>query len=225
MLKMKRTFLAALILVTAATVSWAGTITVNRGGGTSYNAAGLTGYATDGSLMDGMQVTACVGGGCTTGAWGTTGAGAGAASGTNWMLALSGDTFSSAWTLSNLSQNAVLTSLKISAREGKTVFDTFIDPEMSPDSARGGPATYTGDFPNATAQYTDPLSIGGTFYNDLYLTLSIDFAGGFRGNVSFTADTDNVPVDKPIDPSDVPEPATYAMLATGLAGLAFLRRR
>jgi hypothetical protein len=78
-------------------------------------------------------------------------------------------------------------------------------------------------FPAATAQYSDPLSIGGVFYGDLYLRLAIDFGDGFGGSVGLRMDTDNVPVGTPID--RVPEPVTSALLGVGLLGLAARVRR
>lgn len=223
---MKRLLLADATILLASTCSWAGVITVSSGGGTSHNAAGLTGFATTGALMDGMVVTGCVGGICTSSVWGTTGADAGAASTAAWKLSMSGDTFSSKWTLENLSAADLLTSLTISGREGKTVFDTITDPELSPGSARGGAiryATNPNGFPDARAQYKDPLSIGGVFHGDLFLSLFVDFGNGFANSIDFIADTDNVPVNTPIDPV-VPEPATYVLLGAGLAVMGFARR-
>jgi len=219
-------FVLSCALALLSTVSWAGTITVNSGGGTAYNAAALAGFATTGAMMSGMEVTACLlDGSCSTGIWATTGATSGAAATSDWSLSLTGDSFSATWALSNLT-DIELVSLSINARPGRTVFDIINGPDASPGSANGWPVSYvpsSNAFPNATAQYSDPLSIAGTFYGDMYLRLALDFGDGFLGNVGLRMDTDNVSVGSVIE--EVPEPGTYALMGVGLLALAGLRAR
>lgn len=212
-----------------STASFAGSVSVSRVAGTPHNAGALTGFSTTGSMMDGMVVTATFSDSTTQSAvWGTTGAGSGAASAAGFSLAMSGDTFSSPWTLDNLYAGGALMTLTVEARAGKTVFDTILDPTMSPGSARGNPFAYTPDpnsYPDARVVYRDQLSIGGTFYGDLYLTMFADFGSGLASgsSLSYIADTDNVPVDRPIDP--VPEPSTLALLGLGGAAAWLARRK
>ncbi len=62
---------------------------------------------------------------------------------------------------------------------------------------------------------------------DLFEQLTLTFGGGGMGagqSYTFRADTDSSPSDRP-PPTVVPEPSTYALVATGLAALAFARRR
>lgn len=213
------------VLAVLSTVGWAGTITVNAGGGHAYNVIALTGFATTGSMMSGMEVTACLlDGTCSSAPWATTGANAGAASTTDWMLSLDGDTFSATWTLTNLQGQIPLVSVHLNGIPGQTVFDMVSGTTNSPGSELGWPVSYipaSNAFPNATAQYSDPLSIAGTYYNDLYLQLGINFDGGFLGSIGFRADTDNgiVPFEK------IPEPGTYALMGAGLLALAAIRAR
>jgi hypothetical protein len=224
-MKMK-TLVALSLLVLVATAGWAGTITVGAGGGTPYNTAALTGFSTTGAMMDGMAVRACLlNGTCSSAVWGATGAAAGAASTADWSLSLDGDSFSATWALDNLTQSP-LVGLWINARPGHTVFDIVNGPSNSPGSANGYPVTYVpgaNTFPDARAQYTDPLWIGGVFYQDLYLRLAIDFGDGFLGSVGLRMDTDNVDLDDDI--IVIPEPGTYALMGAGLLALAAIRAR
>lgn len=218
------------LLVLFAALSCAATLTIIRTPGNAYDAANLTGYATSGSMMDGMIVTATYAGGATeTATWGTTGPDAGAAQVADaFTLSLQGDTFGAAWILTNYKRDNLI-ALTISGREGRTVFDTISDPELSPGSARGWGAAYTpvdNGYPEGVANYTNPLWIGGTFYEDLYLTLGLTFGDGLAplASLEFIADTDNVPEGTPINPA-VPEPATMSLLGAGLCAIWWGARR
>ncbi len=115
---------AVLVMVAAlASVSQA-TVTVVTSPDNPQEVLAIARYQTYGDMMDGMQVTA---NGSDTAVWADTGAGAGAASGSGWSLAQSGDTFSSAWTLTS---DISLNSLTVDALLGRTVFDMIMDPML-----------------------------------------------------------------------------------------------
>jgi hypothetical protein len=192
--------------------------------GTTYNTTALTGFSTNGDMMDGMQVTAYTSGGTQVLTWATTGSGSGGVTGTGWSLLQSGDTFSTdSWTLW-AQAGTTISRLVIDARPGSTVFDTITDPVTSPGSARGAafaPQSVPSSLLSAT--YRDLLGVGGTVYGDLYLQLDLQFVGFTDATMKFTADTDNASIKGDIVPS--PEPLTLLLLGLGLTGIAGLRRR
>lgn len=223
--------LAAVLATVGAGQATAAPVTSNvvTQAGTSYTAAALTGFATDGSLMGGMNVTAYFAGGASeTVIWsGTTEA----AAGTGWTLSQPGDTFSNPWTLANSAAGTIIGFL-IDGLQGNTVFDIISDPVLSPGSARGNPfgsadATDTTLITGATGTYSNTLSIGGVFYGDLYVRLAVEFAGTglTAGNTfRFVADTDNARADLGgITP--IPTPGALALFGMGLLGLGLFGRR
>jgi hypothetical protein len=197
--------------------------------GTTNQTTGLTGFATDGSMMNGMVITAYFSGGSSeTAYWATTGLQAGGASGTGWSLSESGDTYGGAWTLDT--GNQIMTRLFVDAGPGDTVFDTTFNGEYGTNgSARGlnFHRTSINSGLNVTATYQDYVALAGDApVGDLfrYLDLSFQIVGatGFSGVMTYEADTDNLQFAGDIHP--VPEPATMLLLGTGIVGLIGFKR-
>lgn len=231
---MKLNKLVSAIALIASSSAFATSITptVSFSPGTTLNTSALSSFTTSGAQMAGTSVTAYFSGGASeTVSWLAGTAPAGAATGTGWSLGFAGSTtFSPFWEL--LTTTASITRLVIDGRPGDTIFDTILDPETSPGSARGtafssvdGPAGLA-----VTAAYTNQVGIGGTVYGDLFTVLDIGFSqltggGGLEAGSSliFTADTDNTLIAGDI--TNVPEPGTMALLGLGLVGLTYRRRK
>jgi hypothetical protein len=159
----------------------------------------LTGFSTFGDMMGGMQVTVGFSDGTLSqGTWRATARGAGAASGANWLLKQSGNTFNTLWTFTNRGQ--AVKSLVINAIPGNTVFDILPDlglPRSTPKSADGWAfQVYSGPRPD-TYVYSDPIDIS---VGDLFGSLSLYWSNGFRDTITFGADTDSGAPDDPVQP-------------------------
>jgi hypothetical protein len=196
--------------------------------GTTASIPGLTGFATTGADMTGLNVTATFSNGFSQSlAWGTTGAGAGGVFGTGWSLSLSGDSFGGSWLFDFTTLQAQLTRLVLDGSTGLTVLDRT-DPNAGTDgSASGLDFSFAGGTCGscvATATYGGLTSIGAfAAVGDLFQKVTVDFTGGTgpRTDWSFNQDTDN---DSRFVPGS-PEPETYALLLGGLGLVSWVARR
>lgn len=183
----------------------------------------------NGADMAGMQVTVTYADATTdTATWMATGSVSGAAVGTGWSLTESGDTLNqpglgAAWTLDNTSGQAI-TALEIDAWAAQVFFDVVLEgadasfplgyDEHTPGSRQGRPFTDDGTLGITPADiaYLDLLS-APDLYGKVQVTLG---PAGLADGASFRF---------MIDTDKVPEPSLFGLMALGLAGLAWQRRR
>lgn len=224
---MKKLLVAAgLMLASSSAFAVSLTPTTNLVDGTTFNTTGISSYNTYGSDMVGIEVTAIFSNGSSVDA---TFDGANATGSLFNLNYSGGSTFGGTWSLTNNSDAALL-SLIIHGAPGDTVFDTLGDDTHTPGSALGGPGSVSPSNVNGDADmdvvftYFNKVTLDGVFYNDLYEALQIDVTNMFSGDVlSWTTDTDNSAIKGDI--VQVSEPASLAIFALGLAGIAARRRK
>jgi PEP-CTERM motif len=198
--------------------------------GVQTDIPGVAGFQTTGSLMDGMQVTACfLGNGCETRPWADGGgAGSGGVSGTGWALSVTGDTFTANWEFDFTNSPGQLQTLLLDGRDALTIFDRTRlagDPGGvfgSPGSVRGRDWTSAlGDNTNIDVFFRDPTTVNGVGpVGDLFQQVFVDFGlTGPRVDFTFQQDTDN---DSRLE---VPEPSTLLLLGLGMLAFAGVHRR
>lgn len=201
-------------------------VTYDVGDNTS-NIPALTGFQTNGALMDGLSVTATFSTGFSeTTLWADTGTTSGGVTGTNWSLSLTGDSFNTPWNFVN-NREERLVRLVLDGINAFTVFDRTLPSPGTPGSAQGLDFNCTAASLAVCAQddvkvtYDFKVSVGGAVaVGDLWQTVAVDFTRGPNIDWSFVQDTDN-----DIRITQVPEPGSLALLALALGGLGFARRR
>jgi hypothetical protein len=189
---------------------------------------GITGFATLGSGMDGLIVTATfASGGVSSCTWSATSATAGGCSTALFTMSLDGDTFNAPWVLAATPGGSLITSLFFDGVGGGsgtllsgTVFDRTFTGAGTAGTSTGKDAAGTTVGGDGSAAYQDVITIlGAATAGDVYGRVNIRFTDGIS-SASFVMDTDTVGL-----PTNAPEPSTLAMLGGALVMAGFWRRR
>jgi len=225
---MKKMLLSALL---SALIAAEAEATVLYDPGTIHKTTALTGFMTEGDMMDGMSITAFLNSGATeTFAWYDIGTKMGGVYGTGWYLRVFGDSYFYDWILL---ADVLVNRIIIDAGAGNAVFDTFFNNEVgTPGSARGTTFAVVSGLSNdnVTATYRDWVALTGLEpVGDLWKVLDINFHTPYSGYLRFRGDTDSIAISGDLEPepdpggSSVPEPATFALVGSGLGVLAISR--
>ena len=226
-----RMSLVAAAIVAAATGAQAAPIGSSVGTlpGVNFATAAMSGFVTTGADMAGMVVTVNFNDNTSESAiWALTGGNSGAAMGTGWAMGLDGDSFTNSWVLVNGAKPII--GFSIDGAPGSTSFDILAAVEATPGSGVGkefGSADSSDAAVTfASAVYSNRLFVGGTFFDDEYVKLTVRLTGelGVDQNLTFIADTDNARSRGDIIPV-VPEPETYALMLAGLGVVGYTARR
>lgn len=218
---------------------------VNFDPGTTYNSSGVTNHEATGASMSGMHVTAYFAdGSISSGVWGDLGGGYHGVSNNFFSINLGSgsDSFFSSWGLANNYGSGMNRLVLEGGDFGGVAFDQAIGffglEEGTPGSdigrdfancRAGGPLTclFTFDNWNTTATYRNQIAVPPEgAVGDLYTTLDLQFGSRFTGRHDqlMWLDTDNIGPLQTV----TPEPATFLLLASGLAavgGLGLRRRK
>jgi hypothetical protein len=228
--------LATSVAAVAPTATHAQTNSYSNG--VEYVTPALTGFATTGALMENMLVTwTFAGGGTSFASWGDLGGGLWGVSQDGFEISLgeNDDTFTSAWSLSNFTNNR-LSSVRFNGAPGRTLFDCgWTGTECSAAGDQTGTegsalgfslqtvGSYTG---NVSGYYTNRVRLSGDpAVGDLFeqLTIQFDDILGAQGTYEWLADTDNSGLDQP-PPRVVPEPSTGLLTLAGVISLMLMSR-
>lgn len=217
-------------IATMAIASAASAQTLSERTGTVYRTDALTSAASFTNSLVGMTVTGYdVSGSAFTTQWVPSGNIFGAFTSLFTVFIRSFDnTADAVWRLR--AGNAALARLVFNGAPGNTVFDRTFNFTTGTPISSGGLDFQTLPFRvDISAEYSNAVAVGNNVpVGDLFETIDITFGTPVAPGVAvdFMIDTDNAAVNAPLIPvTTTPEPASVALMATGLVAVAMVRRR